>query len=78
MEDLSRPRLRAYAVESVGAEGGLPEEIAVGRGHLLATRLDITTGLLGTQTWGIRGYDPDYSQRLVKNVILWTLDGQRD
>jgi uncharacterized protein DUF4159 len=78
LEDLSRPRLRAFAVESVGAEGGFPEEIAAGRGHLLTTRLDITTGLLGTQTWGVRGYDPDYALRLVKNVLLWTLDGQHE
>jgi len=78
MEDLSRPKLRPFAIESVGIEGGLPEELAAGRGHLLMTRLDITTGLLGTQTWGIRGYDPDYAQRLVKNILLWTLDGQHD
>jgi hypothetical protein len=78
MDDLSRPRLRIFAIESLGADGGAPQELSAGRGHIVTTRLDVTTGLLGTQTWGIRGYDPDYAQRLAKNVILWTLDGQRD
>jgi hypothetical protein len=78
MDDLSRTRLRTFAVEALGSGGGALQELAAGRGHIITTRLDITTGLLGTQTWGIRGYDPDYAQRLVKNVILWALDGQRD
>lgn len=79
MTDLSRPALRPYAIEVLGrANGlGLPEEIAAGKGHVIFTSLDITSGLLGTSTWGILGYDPNYAQSLVKNVILWTLDGQR-
>ena len=78
MEDLSRPRVREYGVGQLGAGAGLPEEIAAGRGHLLFTSLDLTSGLLGTNTWGILGYEPAYAQALLKNVILWTLDGQRD
>ena len=35
------------------------------------SRLDVTTGLLGTESWGIVGYDPAYAQALVKNAILW-------
>jgi len=33
------------------------------------------TGVVMT---GIPGYEPAYAQALLKNVILWTLDGQRD
>ena len=78
MEDLSKPRLRRFTIESLGRDVGLPEELHFGRGHILATPLDITTGLLGTGTWGILGYEPDYAQSLLKNAILWTLDGQHD
>ena len=78
MDDLSRPRLRQYAIDQLGAHAGLPEEIPAGKGHVLFTNLDLTSGLLGTDTWGILGYQPDYAQALLKNVIFWTLDGQQD
>jgi hypothetical protein len=80
MADLSKPVLRPYTVELLGrANGlGLPEEITAGKGHVILTSFDITSGLLGTSTWGILGYDPNYAQSLVKNAILWTLDGQSD
>lgn len=78
MEDLSRPHLRQFAIDALGTRGGFPEEIAAGKGHLIFSSLDITTGLLGTNTWGILGYDPNYAQSLLKNIILWTWDGQHD
>jgi len=78
MEDLYHPRLRLFAVDTLGARADFPEELRSGRGHVIFTSLDLTTGLLGTQTWGILGYDPGYAQSLVKNAILWTWDGQRD
>ncbi|HSU68150.1 MAG TPA: DUF4159 domain-containing protein, partial [Tepidisphaeraceae bacterium] len=67
MEDLSKPLLRQYAIDVLGSRGGLPEEIASGKGHVIFTSLDLTTGLLGTSTWGILGYEPAYAQSLVKN-----------
>ena len=76
MEDLSKPVLRPFAIDVIGARGGMPEEIVAGKGHVLFTSLDITSGLLGTGTWGIIGYDPNYAQSLVKNAVLWAIDGQ--
>jgi len=38
----------------------------------VSTDLDITTGLLGTNTWGILGYRPEYATSLVKNWILYS------
>jgi len=78
MDDLSHPRLRPFATDILGRHARLPDEIAFGRGRVILTSLDLTTGLLGTDTWGILGYDPAYAQALVKNTILWTLDGQHD
>jgi hypothetical protein len=76
MDNLSKPLLRQFALDQLGNPTGLPEEIAAGKGHVIATSLDITSGLLGTHTWGINGYEPDYAESLVKNIILWTADGQ--
>jgi hypothetical protein len=78
MDDLAKPILRQYATDKLGKNAGLPEEIAVGKGHVIFTSLDLTSGLLGTNTWGILGYEPGYAQSLVKNTILWTLDGQHE
>ena len=78
MEDLSRPRLRPFALDLLGNHAGLPEDIQAGRGHVIFTPLDITTGLLGTNAWGIIGYQPSYAMGLVSNTILWTLDGQKE
>ena len=78
MEDLSHPRVRLFAIDTLGSRADFPEELQYGRGHILFTSLDLTTALLGTQTWGILGYDPGYAQSLVKNAILWTWDGQHD
>jgi len=45
----------------------------VGKGTIIISDLDITTGLLNSGTFGINGFTPAYDQSLVKNVILWAL-----
>lgn len=78
MDDLRKPRLRIFAVDAIGPAGQHIEEITAGRGRVIFTSLDVTSGLLGAETWGILGFDPAYARSLVKNLILWTTDGQRD
>jgi len=78
MDDLSKPQLRPFAIDVLGPHAGLPEEISAGKGHVIYTSLDICSGLLGTNTWGILGYDPQYAQELAKNAILWTIDGAHE
>ena len=50
--------------------------VAAGSGHFVLTTGDAVSGLLGTNTWGILGYEPKYAQALMKNLIFWTADGQ--
>ena len=69
----------SFAVENLGGNSGIYlTELSAGRGHIILSPIDLTSGLLNTNTWGILGYDPAYSQSLLKNLILWTLDGQKD
>ena len=35
---------------------------------------DVTSGLLGTNTWGILGYNPEWAQAIARNVILYSLN----
>ena len=68
--DLSHMLLRGYASENGGKN--LPmQSIAYGKGWVIFSRLDLTTGLLGTQSWGILGYDPAYAESLMMNAVLW-------
>jgi hypothetical protein len=43
----------------------------VGKGWVIVSRIDLTSGLLGTSTWGVVGFSPDYAKGIVKNILLW-------
>ena len=72
----TEPELRPYAAHKLGKSAGRFEGLTHGQGHVLFTSLDLTSGLLGTNTWGITGYQPDYAQSLLKNLLLWTAAGR--
>ncbi len=73
MDDLTTPQLRPYA-KTAPSFHVLP----LGKGKVLSTPLDLTTGLLGTNTWCISGYKPDYAQKFLKNLALWAANGAAD
>jgi hypothetical protein len=83
MEDVRKAKHRPFVAERAGAAGassqGAGPSLQVlrsGEGVVIVSDMDIISGLLGTQTWGIYGYDPDYAQSLMKNLIFWTVDGK--
>ena len=53
MADVSQPLLRRYASEVLKDKVPQIEAVYAGKGTVLISRLDITSGLLGTGTWGI-------------------------
>jgi hypothetical protein len=76
MENLTKRRLRETTIRRLGRTGGTLQIVNSGKGYVIDSPLDLTSGLLGTETAGILGYEPAYAQALVKNVIFWTLDQQ--
>ena len=42
---------------------------ALGKGRIIYSPIDITTGLLGARTLGIPGYQPESACRLVTSII---------
>ena len=55
---------------------GVPlQMLSSGRGHVVFSRMDVTTGLLGTAR-GVAGFDPEYAATLVKNILFWAVDEQ--
>jgi len=75
MLDLAYPQLRPFARQKFTRETARPQILTSGKGAVIYLPLDMTSGLLGTNTWGIAGYDPDYAQRLARNIILWVWAG---
>jgi hypothetical protein len=76
MVNLTKPLLRVYAVEQLGNNLPTLQIMPVGKGWIVISKLDVVSGLLGTNTWGILGYDPNYAQPLMKNLILYACNGR--
>jgi hypothetical protein len=70
-EDLRSMRLRPFASEKLNVRTVPLEGLHAGQGWVIFSPLDLTSGLLGTQEWGILGYDPAYASALVRNAVLW-------
>jgi hypothetical protein len=78
MQDVSTPQLRPYVkVKSPGMVGRL-ETLTAGKGRVIVSPLDVTTGMLGGNSWGVHGFDPAYSSALMKNVLLWAAGSTKD
>lgn len=69
--DLDKPALRTYVLQRFG-RGGAPRlrGMRVGKGYVIFSPLDMTTGLLGTHTWGILGYQPRFAQGLLQALVM--------
>ena len=78
MTDLGIAKVRMYVTEKVGQHHGGFEILSAGKGHVILSTMDITSGLLGTDTCGIWGFTADYAHSFVQNAIFWTVDGQRE
>jgi len=73
MADATHPRLRQFALAEYARDPNRLFVASLGRGTILYSDLDLTSGLLGTDTWGINGFSAAYSRRLVQNLVLWTM-----
>src|SRR5262249_8300134 len=60
LTQIAKPQVRPYVFKVIGQ--GFPRIgiIEAGKGAILVSQLDLTSGLLGNKTMGITGYDPTY------------------
>ncbi|HEX8912499.1 MAG TPA: DUF4159 domain-containing protein, partial [Humisphaera sp.] len=79
MDDLTGPAaVRPYVAQHLGGEAAGRVRVGhLGRGTVVYSPLDLTTGLAGSNAWGVAGYTPDYSVGLVKNVLVWAAAAAR-
>jgi hypothetical protein len=77
MDDLTAPLVRTYVkAKGFGASGRL-DGLRFGKGIVLSSSLDLGSGLLGSNTWGILGFEPAYASALMKNILLWSVSGMK-
>ena len=78
MDDLALPQVRPYTKARGISVNGRIDCVNFGKGKVLLSPLDLTTGLTGCNTWGILGYDPGYASSLVKNMLVWSATGMKE
>ena len=67
-------KLRPCRAETDGVLTQPIQYMTEGKGMVILSSVDITTGLLGTNTWPVNGYTPETSCDLVRNIILYALE----
>jgi hypothetical protein len=75
MTDLPNPEVRQFVRSFLEVTDWRPMMVKAGQGRIIILPLDMTSGLLGTDAWGIAGYQSDYALQLMKNIVLWAWDG---
>jgi hypothetical protein len=73
MLKLAPLQTRSFTGEALGENVPQLQTMRVGAGMVIFSDLDVTSGLLGTATWGIIGYQPQTSNGLMRNAVLWSL-----
>jgi hypothetical protein len=74
-DKLDRPTFRTRT-KLMLSDGPPPavKYINLDKGMVVVSDLDLTTGLLGTNSFGIFGYNPAYCESFFKDLALWTLN----
>jgi hypothetical protein len=68
MRPLNEPVLRP----GVSSPGG-PLIVSSGTGRVIFSRLDLTTGLTSSNAISVLGYQPQYCEDLVQDLIIWAI-----
>ncbi len=66
---------RKFTLQEYGVKN-VPQLLGVKQNHrwvIVFSPWDVTSGLLGTNTWGIAGYAPQSAQAIARNVMLYAL-----
>jgi hypothetical protein len=76
MVDAGKPLLRPCAALKLGAGVPAVEQgirvLHYGKGLVVWSPLDLTSGILGATTYGILGYQPAYAEQFVRNLLIWS------
>ena len=75
MQKLAEPVLRPYTMQKLGRGAARLQMLRSGKGAVIYSPLDVTTGLLDNRGWTFSGYEAGYAQAVLKNAMLWGWGG---
>jgi hypothetical protein len=78
MDDLPGAQVRQFVRSKGWGTTGRLEYLNFGKGKVIFNPLDIGSGLLGSNTWGIMGFEPAYASSLMKNLLIWSATGMKE
>lgn len=76
MQQIARPQVRPFTLLKLQQKFPRLQLLESGRGAVVISELDLTSGLLGTSTLGIIGWEPEYAQKVAQNLILWAVNAR--
>ena len=65
---------RPYVAEALPDGAASVQLIKAGKGCVVVSQLDLTSGLLGTHTWGVVGYEPEACSQFLHNALLYSMN----
>jgi hypothetical protein len=68
--NVTKVRASDYTIATRGGRLALPRAVRLGKGWLVVCETDLTTSLLGINSWGTVGYAPEWGRGLVHNLLL--------
>ena len=64
-------RVRSFTADKFGIALAGVQVLTLGKGAIIVSPRDLTFGLLGVQTWGVDGYQPESAQTFMRNLVEW-------
>ena len=74
MDERLSLKARPYVAEAMPGRAPELKLLNAGKGVVILSEMDVTTGLLGTNTWGVVGYEPAACSQLLANALRWSHD----
>ncbi len=70
-------QLRPRLADLVGTTTAPLGYLSHGRGCIICSNYDLTTAMLGTNTYSVNGYEPETVSTLLQNLLLWIVERKK-
>jgi hypothetical protein len=74
MVDVSKVKINDEATERFGSDAPMIQIAKAGKGYVLFSAMDLTTGMLDCRVMGVAGYKADWVSGFMNNLLLWAAE----
>ncbi len=74
MLDLSKVKFNDQAVEKFGGDAPMIQMAKLGKGYVIFSSLDLSTGMLDCRVMGIAGFKGDWVSGFMNNLLIWAAE----